>query len=115
MLRTSAETLGGTLSHASMAGSMGGASVSGRLGAASLGAELAPREIQGSLSGAALSGSVALATSIADYHGPYEVTPTREAQVLPTAGRRMASDVVVNPIPSNYGLITWNGATLTVS
>lgn len=49
------------------------------------------------------------------YPGPYEVTPSSEAQVLPTTHRTMTGDLVVNPIPSNYGLITWNGSTLTVS
>ena len=49
------------------------------------------------------------------YAGPYEVTPTQETQVLQTDRLRMTSDVVVNPIPSNYGLITWNGSVLTVS
>ena len=29
--------------------------------------------------------------------------------------KTMASDVTVNPIPSNYGLITWDGSVLTVS
>lgn len=49
------------------------------------------------------------------YGGPYEVTPTSESQTLETNGKRMTGDVVINPIPSNYGLITWNGAFLTVS
>ena len=49
------------------------------------------------------------------YPGPYEVTPSSEAQVLPTAHCTMTGDLVVEPIPSNYGLITWNGSTLTVS
>ena len=49
------------------------------------------------------------------YEGPYEVTPTATAQTLPTDGLVMTADVVVQPIPSNYGLITWNGVALTVS
>lgn len=49
------------------------------------------------------------------YTGDYEVTPSPEAQTLNTAGKRMAREVVVNPIPNNYGLITWNGSVLTVS
>lgn len=47
--------------------------------------------------------------------GPYEVTPTNSTQVIPTSGLLMTDDFKVNPIPSNYGLITWNGSTLTVS
>lgn len=49
------------------------------------------------------------------YQGEYEVTPSRQTQTLQTAGRVMSQDVVVNPIPSNYGLITWNGSALMVS
>ena len=50
-----------------------------------------------------------------DYSGSYEVTPSSEAQTLNTAGKLLSFDVVVNPIPSNYGLITWDGSTITVS
>lgn len=71
--------------------------------------------IGSSLGAAALSGSVTMASGVPDYVGPYEVTPSGVAQTLATAGRRMASDVTVNPIPSNYGLVTWDGSTLTVS
>lgn len=49
------------------------------------------------------------------YEGPYEVTPGAEAVVLETYNLRMTGNVTVNPIPSNYGLITWNGSVLTVS
>lgn len=49
------------------------------------------------------------------YQGPYEATPSDQTQILRTADMTMTNDVVVNPIPSNYGLITWNGSTITVS
>ena len=49
------------------------------------------------------------------YEGEYEVTPTRQTQTLGTSQKVMVRDVVVNPIPSNYGLITYNGSVLTVS
>ena len=49
------------------------------------------------------------------YDGPYSVTPSAEEQVLDTNGKRMTGDVVIDPIPQNYGLITWNGSVLTVS
>lgn len=52
---------------------------------------------------------------VPEYHGAYEVVPSGETQVLSTAGRLLSQDVTINPIPSNYGLITWNGSTLTVS
>lgn len=50
-----------------------------------------------------------------DYMGPYEVTPSEYEQVLLTEDKRMTANVVVHPIPSNWGRITWNGSYLTVS
>ena len=50
-----------------------------------------------------------------EYSGAYEVTPSQETQILETAGLKMTDNVTVNPIPSNYGLIGWNGAYMTVS
>lgn len=49
------------------------------------------------------------------YEGPYEATPTQFTQTLSTEGFTMAQDVIIHPIPSNYGLITYNGSTITVS
>ena len=49
------------------------------------------------------------------YTGAYDVTPSAETQTLDTAGMRMSRAVTINPIPQNYGLITWNGSFLTVS
>lgn len=49
------------------------------------------------------------------YQGAYEVTPSQQTQVLPTNGKVLTDDITVKPIPSNYGLITWNGSILTVS
>ena len=54
-------------------------------------------------------------TDTQPYTGPYAVTPTTEEQIIPVKGKHMMHDMVVNPIPSNYGLVTWNGAILTVS
>lgn len=49
-----------------------------------------------------------------DYSGPYNVTPSEETQTLVTAGKVLAANVVVNPIPDNYGRIAWNGSSLSV-
>lgn len=49
------------------------------------------------------------------YEGPTEVTPSQETQVLETEGKAVLVDITINPIPSNYGLITYNGSILTVS
>ena len=52
---------------------------------------------------------------LAPYAGPYEVIPSEVAQALPTTGRGMAQDIVVMPIPSNYGLVTRVGANLIIT
>ena len=49
------------------------------------------------------------------YTGEYTITPSAEAQVLLTNNLRMTDNLTINPIPNNYGLITWDGATLMVS
>lgn len=75
-------------------------------------------EITGVVSGeSTLTGEVQIYSASAppDYHGAYEVTPTEETQTLETRGKCMTDNVIVNPIPNNYGLITWNGSVLTVS
>ena len=66
---------------------------------------------------ATLEGQLNLSSGIMPpaYTGDYTVTPTEETQVLDTANFLMTDNVTINPIPSNYGLITWNGVTLTVS
>jgi hypothetical protein len=49
------------------------------------------------------------------YDGPYEFTPTHETQTVPTADKVLLENIIINPIPNNYGLITYNGRTITVS
>lgn len=49
------------------------------------------------------------------YTGPTEITPTEDTQILPTADTIVLENITVNPIPTNYGLITWNGSVITVS
>ena len=49
------------------------------------------------------------------YQGPYEVTPSGQTQTLNTENLLMTDNLVIKPIPSNYGLIGWNGSVLTVS
>lgn len=52
---------------------------------------------------------------IQQYTGSLVITPTQSTQVLPTRGLSMGDNLTINPIPSNYGKITWNGSTLTVT
>lgn len=49
------------------------------------------------------------------YEGTVEVTPSTEEQRLETANFYMRDDIIVNPIPNNYGLITYNGSIITIS
>lgn len=49
------------------------------------------------------------------YEGEYTFTPTNEVQVIETERKWLTSNITINPIPSNYGLITYNGISITVS
>lgn len=49
------------------------------------------------------------------YAGPYEFTPTQSTQTAAVADKVCTQNITINPIPSNYGLITWDGSVLTVS
>lgn len=49
------------------------------------------------------------------YAGPYEVTPGQDVQVLATEGKHTMENIVVQSVPWYYGLITYNGSTITVS
>lgn len=50
-----------------------------------------------------------------DYTGATDVIPRTWVQTLPTKNTSVRSDITVREIPSNYGLITWDGSVLTVS
>ena len=77
----------------------------------------APASIEGSLSApATISGELTIpASSSAVYTGEYEFTPTRETQVININHKEALKNITINPIPSNYGLITYNGSIITVS
>ena len=49
------------------------------------------------------------------YQGEYEITPSSETHILHTKGMKMLVDVIVSPVPSNYGLIQWDGHHLSIS
>lgn len=52
--------------------------------------------------------------SVPEYAGPYEVTPSQETQILETSDKVATANIIIKPIPQNYGLIEWNGQYLTV-
>lgn len=49
------------------------------------------------------------------YEGSYVFTPSSQTQYAPTAYMTLLGDIKINPIPSNYGLITYDGTIITVS
>lgn len=49
------------------------------------------------------------------YAGEYEFAPTAEQQTIAINGMIADADIIIDPIPSNYGLITWNGLGIRVS
>lgn len=53
--------------------------------------------------------------AIPRYEGETTITPSTEEQILETRNKALLADIVIKPIPQNYGLITWNGSVLTVS
>lgn len=55
------------------------------------------------------------ATPVPRYTGPYEFTPTREEQVAHIARKQATEDIIIHPIPQNYGLVTYNGSIITIS
>lgn len=68
-----------------------------------------------------VDGSADLVTKITHYHtdlpeyeGATEVTPTNEVQILETRNTSVRENITINPIPSNYGRISWDGRRLLV-
>lgn len=60
-------------------------------------------------------GAVYAMSTVDDYEGVYEYTPSEEMQTVEIEGLKATENIIINPIPPNYGLITWDGTTLTVS
>lgn len=63
---------------------------------------------------AAIGATYVMSSSPA-FEGPYEYTPTADTQTINIEGYRAIEPIIINPIPSNYGLIQWNGSVLSVS
>lgn len=73
--------------------------------------------LYGSLSNiGSMSGSLAFnPDNHRQYEGAYTFTPTNSVQTIEIADLVATADITIEPIPDNYGLITWDGSTLTVS
>lgn len=50
-----------------------------------------------------------------DYTGQTDVIPSAVQQTLQTKDRAVRANITIEAIPNNYGLVTVNGGTLTVS
>lgn len=74
-------------------------------------------------SGAHIGGDISVESTLAGafsnvmktFPGPYEYTPIQGTQIVPIGNQMAAEDIIINEIPHNYGLITWDGSVLTVS
>lgn len=88
-------------------------------GGGALNGTLSPdASVTGTLSsGPTISADLTIPSAIGvdPYQGEYRITPSTQTQTLITGGKYLQHNVVVDPIPSNYGLITYNGSTITVS
>ena len=49
------------------------------------------------------------------YRGDYTFTPTTATQTVQIANQMATSNITINPIPNNYGLIEWDGTRIRVS
>lgn len=65
----------------------------------------------------ALEGSLTVphVIKVDNYDGVVSVAPSDTPTVLSTKDKFLLDDITIEPIPQNYGLITWNGSVLTVS
>ena len=63
----------------------------------------------------AITGDLTIGEHVPVYTGNYTIIPSLETQTLEVLGKQCAQNITIEPIPSNYGLITWSGSVLTVS
>lgn len=66
-----------------------------------------------------MDGEVGIITQVVEhdlpvYTGNTEITPSTTEQVLATAEKVVTRNIVINPIPENYGRLLYSGNTLTV-
>ena len=78
----------------------------------------APIQIIGTLAGESkITGTLSIPSAILPpaYEGGYSFTPSDETQVAEVKEKWLTENITIEPIPSNYGLITYNGISITVS
>lgn len=62
-----------------------------------------------------ITGNIKLGGIEEYYSGPVEFIPSQEEQVISVKGKTGKEDIVIKPIPSNYGKIEWDGSYLYIS
>lgn len=61
-------------------------------------------------------GFIGITTDADPYTGVYEATPSDHVQVFKTENKLMGKNFVVNPIPKEYGLVTYDqDRTITIT
>lgn len=65
------------------------------------------------------SGEFGIYTRLTDYDAPEYtgetvITPSEETQILQTQGKLATENIIVNPIPANYGRIIYDGTHLRI-
>lgn len=84
-------------------------------------AEIGPPEsIEGEIGGEGMTAEIAVGGAIPiqpddPYEGPFEFTPGDDMQTIATAEKYVDRNIVINPIPDNYGKITYNGSWITIT
>lgn len=63
--------------------------------------------------GTYVTGDISIA-AVPTYDGETVFTPTEQTQTVQISNKMSASNITINPIPSNYGRIEWNGSYLAV-
>ena len=77
-----------------------------------------PIHIEGVLaSDSKIQGTLTIPSAILPpaYTGEYTFTPSTELQVAEVKEKWLTNNITIEPIPNNYGLITYNGTSITVS
>lgn len=87
-------------------------------------AEFSPNIIEttASFSNQLIEVEAGLTTNVTHYHSEYPnyegettFTPSAEMQTIPTGHTVLLSDITINPIPSNYGRITYSGGIISIT
>ena len=78
--------------------------------------------VEASFTGRTIEADAELTTNVTHYHSQYPdydgetvFTPTEYTQTIPTGHTVLLSDITINPIPSNYGRITYSGGIISIT